>query len=339
MFHHITICRTNLSNTINCMGEHMTYEDLNQRLQNGECLVLDGAIGTQLQRMDVPMDNICWAGKALHTHPDTIRHMHHKYLDCGVDILTTNTYASARHNLEPLGLGDSTRELNIRGVNLAQEARERFANRPVWIAGSVSNFGLTIGGESIRALHRHANSRTQISEQQAIANLQEQAEILADAGVDFLLGESTGSMAQRHWVMQACQSTGLPVWIGFRVRWNEVSNQVEMGYSDQENFADGLKQLLKASKPDCIALFHSTVESTNKALPILRELWDGPVALYPEADRSDYTSSHRDEAVATEITPEEFAKQAAEWKNDGIEVIGGCCGIDVEFIQQLRQAI
>jgi S-methylmethionine-dependent homocysteine/selenocysteine methylase len=317
----------------------MSYADLNQRLQNGECLVLDGAIGTQLQRMDVPMDNISWAGKALHTHPDTIRHMHRKYLECGVDIITTNTYASARHNLEPLGLGDSTRELNIRGVNLALEARERFAKRPTWIAGSVSNFGLTVGGESIRALHRHANSRSQISELQAIANLNEQAEILADAGVDFLLGESTGSMQQRQWVLDACKRSGLPVWIGFRVRWNETSSQVEMGYSDQSNFADGLKQLLETTKPDCVALFHSTVESTNKALPLLRDLWDGPIALYPEADRSDYTSSHRDESVATEITPEEFAKYAVDWKNDGVGVIGGCCGIDIDFIQHLRKVI
>ena len=317
----------------------MSYADLNQRLQNGECLVLDGAIGTQLQRMDVPMDNISWAGKALHTHPDTIRHMHRKYLECGVDIITTNTYASARHNLEPLGLGDSTRELNIRGVNLALEARERFAKRPTWIAGSVSNFGLTVGGESIRALHRHANSRSQISELQAIANLNEQAEILADAGVDFLLGESTGSMQQRQWVLDACKRSGLHVWICFRVRWNETSSQVEMGYSDQSNFADGLKQLLETTKPDCVALFHSTVESTNKALPLLRDLWDGPIALYPEADRSDYTSSHRDESVATEITPEEFAKYAVDWKNDGVGVIGGCCGIDIDFIQHLRKVI
>jgi len=316
----------------------MSYADLNQRLQNGECLVLDGAIGTQLQRMDVPMDNISWAGKALHTHPDTIRHMHRKYLDCGADIITTNTYASARHNLEPLGLGDSTRELNIRAVNLAIEARERFAKRPTWIAGSVSNFGLTVGGESIRALHRHANSRSQISEQQAIANLTEQAEILADAGVDFLLGESTGSMQQRHWVMEACKSVELPVWIGFRVRWNESNNQVEMGYSDAQTFVDGVKELLTSSKPNCVALFHSTIESTNKALPLLREHWDGPVALYPEADRSDYTSSRRDESIPTDITPEEFTQHAINWKNAGVGVIGGCCGIEVDFIQHLRRA-
>jgi len=51
--------------------------------------------------------------------------MHATYIKAGVDIITTNTYASARHNLEPMGLGDLTTELNIRAVVLAQEARDR----------------------------------------------------------------------------------------------------------------------------------------------------------------------------------------------------------------------
>ena len=41
----------------------------------------------------------------------------------GADVLTTNTYSSARHNLEPLGLGDRTAELNLRAVMLARDAR------------------------------------------------------------------------------------------------------------------------------------------------------------------------------------------------------------------------
>ena len=53
--------------------------------------------------------------------------MHEQYVAAGVDIITTNTYASARHNLEPLGLGDKVVELNLRAVMLAQDARDRTA--------------------------------------------------------------------------------------------------------------------------------------------------------------------------------------------------------------------
>ena len=62
--------------------------------------------------------------------------MHEQYVAAGVDIITTNTYASARHNLEPLGLGDKVVELNLRAVMLAQDARDRTAReRPDGNAG------------------------------------------------------------------------------------------------------------------------------------------------------------------------------------------------------------
>ena len=48
--------------------------------------------------------------------PDPARH-----------IITVNSYPAARHNLMPIGLGDLTRELNLRSVVLAQEARDRCA--------------------------------------------------------------------------------------------------------------------------------------------------------------------------------------------------------------------
>src|SRR5713101_5779991 len=119
------------------------YQDLQDRIDRGDVIILDGAVGTGLQNLGVPMHGIAWAAAGLQTHPFTTRRLHEIYINAGVDIITTNTYAAARHNLEPLGLGDLTAELNIRAVTLAQEARERAGgDRPIYIAGSVSNFGL-----------------------------------------------------------------------------------------------------------------------------------------------------------------------------------------------------
>ena len=56
------------------------------------------------------------------------------------------------------------------------------------------------------------NRRSETSDSQAQANLAEQAEMLAEAGVDLLVAEATGSIKHRHWVIEACVSTGLPVW-------------------------------------------------------------------------------------------------------------------------------
>lgn len=317
----------------------MHGDKLNARLNQSEVVLLDGAVGTQLQVMGVPMDNTSWAAMALQTHPDTVRHMHRKYIECGVDVITTNTYSSARHNLEPLGLGDLTRELNLRAVNLACEARDRHAGRDVFIAGSVSNFGIVTQGEEREALHRYARKRSAISTGQATDNLNEQAEILADAGVDLLLVESTGSMVQRRWVFEACLKTGMPTWLGFRARVDPGADEVYTGYTSRDTLDLGLAQLLDAGSPDAVAIFHSTAAGIDAALPVVRRHWSGPIVAYPEAERSDYTAPQRNSAVPTNITPDEFVRHALGWVEQGVQVVGGCCGIDVDYIRPLREAL
>ena len=106
------------------------YKLLAERINRGDVIILDGAIGTQLQEMGLPIYHTAWAATALNTHPATVQVMHEQYIKAGVDIITTNTYASARHNLEPLGLGDLTGELNRRAVLLAREARQDGARTP-----------------------------------------------------------------------------------------------------------------------------------------------------------------------------------------------------------------
>ena len=99
------------------------YQDLKERLGRGEVIVLDGAVGTQLQTMGVPMDPYCWAAIANYSHPYTVRKMHEDYIKAGVDVITTNTYSSAHHNYEPVGLSEQVFELNLRAVVLADGNR------------------------------------------------------------------------------------------------------------------------------------------------------------------------------------------------------------------------
>ena len=113
---------------------------LQKRLDQGEVIILDGAMGTELQRRGVPMHGVAWSAAVLLTHPDMVRQIHEEYIRVGVDIITTNTFPAARHVLEPAGMGDQVREMNTRAVRLAQEARERVAgDRPIAIAGSISS--------------------------------------------------------------------------------------------------------------------------------------------------------------------------------------------------------
>jgi S-methylmethionine-dependent homocysteine/selenocysteine methylase len=316
-----------------------TYQDLQQRLDRGDVIILDGAVGTGLQNTGVPMHGIAWAAAALQTHPYTVRQLHETYVKAGVDVLTTNTYSSARHNLEPLGLGDLTAELNIRAVMLARDARDKLArDRPVYIGGAVSNYGLVTGAEPRRRIYGTAQRRTAITAEQTQANLREQAETLAAAGVDFMLAESTGGMEHRKWVVQACLATGLPTWIGIKCRVEGDDPTPRVGYSSDVALDRGLDELVSLGGK-VINVFHSNVRSTDAALPIVREKWAGPIGVYPEAGREDYVDPNPDPLDKSDLTPAEFLDIARKWVQDGVQIIGGCCGIGPEYIRPLRDGL
>ncbi len=311
------------------------FEELETKITNGQVIILDGAIGTQLQEMGVPIYHTAWAAAALQSHPSTVQLMHELYIKAGVDILTTNTYASARHNLEPLGMGDLTGELNRRAVLLAREARDRAArDRPALIAGSISNFGMTTGGENLASLR----SRSKFTEEQLRANLREQAELLLEAGVDFLLAESTGSNTHRKWVSDVCKATGAPFWVGFKVHREPNAPTVLTGYLSNDKLADELGDVMSHGG-SVLSVFHSSIDDTNAALEIALKQWSGPLGAYPDAERKDYMATTRDRAVENRIAPAEFARIARKWVDSGVQIIGGCCGYGPPYIRGLRETL
>jgi S-methylmethionine-dependent homocysteine/selenocysteine methylase len=315
------------------------YRTLERRLADKDVVILDGAVGTQLQKMGVPMNSHAWAATALQTHPYTVRLLHEHYIRAGVDIVTVNSYSAARHNLVPLGLGDMTRELNLRAVVLAQEARDRCAKeRPIYVAGSVSNYGLRTGTEVSPEGVAFFTERVAWTEEATKANLREQAEILAEAGVDLLLAESTGGTTHRTWVLEACLATGLPVWVGFKCHQDKPGGTPKVGYHSDEPLAAHFAQIV-ARGGSAVTIFHSPIAACDAALPLVQSQWKGPIGIYPEAERRDYVAVHKDVNEPDHVSPEAFVAKATDWVNRGVQIIGGCCGIELEHIRPLRAAL
>ncbi len=116
-------------------------DSLQHRIEGNEVVILDGAMGTELERRGAPMDGVAWSAAATGSHPHLVREAHEDYIRAGADVIITNTFAASRHVLEAAGLGEEVGALNRRAVALAREARERAAgDAPVAIAGSISSF-------------------------------------------------------------------------------------------------------------------------------------------------------------------------------------------------------
>ena len=298
-----------------------TYQDLRARLDRGEVIILDGATGTELQSRGVPMDGFAWSAAALDTHPGTVRAVHEDYIRAGADVIITNTFATARHVLEPAGLGARVRALNERAVALAREARENAAGgRPVAVAGSISSF------------------RTRVTPAGRLeGSYLEQAELLAEAGVDLIALEMMGDFEQAAPAIRAAAASGLPVWAGFSCLLGD--DGVVRAYDDSP-FSTVLAEdlaLLADLPPDDVAVtvMHTLTDDTAPALEIVRRHWSGVTGAYAHSGRWVDPEWEFDDS----ISPDHYLRTAQRWVEMGAQIIGGCCAIGPEYIRLLRERL
>jgi methionine synthase I (cobalamin-dependent) len=317
------------------------YSHMMERLKNNEVLVLDGAIGTELQAMGVPMHPIAWCGEALYTQPYVVRLMHERYIHAGADIISTDTFSTLRHVLEASGYGDYVREINLRSVYLAQEARERAAGgRPVYIAGVMGNFGVGRRASTGRLWGGSSNGY-ELTNEQATEYYEELAEVLAEGGVDFFLLENLGNQDHRILAQRAAKATGLPVWMGFT---GATSGDTRPGAMGDRKYHDmtverGLNEVLAEGGVDAVGVLHSQMREQTPAVEYLAKHFDGPITSYPDAGRKDYTIPHLNRSVPNEYSVEMFVNEAKKWVDMGTQVIGGCCGYGLDYIKPLKDAL
>src|SRR5512146_1125855 len=153
-------------------------QDFGSRLRYGPPLVLDSAMGSELERRGLELDVPLWSARALVEAPDLVAAIHRENVDAGADVLTANTFRTTRTALDESGNADRAEELTRFAARLAREAVGP-AKRPVLVAGSVAPlfdcYRPDLVPEDVRPL------------EEAHAEL---AGTLASAGVDLLLLET-----------------------------------------------------------------------------------------------------------------------------------------------------
>ncbi len=265
---------------------------LEAKLEQGGIMLLDGATGTELEKRGVPMHSKAWSAEAILTHPDIVQAVHEDYLHAGADIITVNTFSTARHMLLPAGLtansGISTRE----AVKLAVHARDKAATSPVAIAGSIAP--TTFCADPYKMLS---------SPHRGISWYLEQAELLAEAGVDLLIIEMIEDIEQGSLAVQAACSSGLPVWLGFSCRRNNAGEIMlwERGHT----LVEGIKAISRIGGSAAF-IMHTEVSDTVEAFAILKSCWQGILGVYAHSGRFVMPSWKFNDI----ISPKEYAAEA-----------------------------
>ena len=287
----------------------------------GAALVIDGGMGTQLEKSGVPMDDKVWSARAILSHPEAVRQAHEDFITAGAEVIITNTISAARHMLESGGLGDQVKEINRNAVKLAQQSRDSVAKAQVAIAGSICEWTLR-------------DNPNRYTPEAVGRSIREQAEILAEAGVDLIALEMCQQSAFSVAAANAVMQVGLPFWIGLSAQTHKGCSSLSVFDHKQLDFESLVKAL--AEYPAMMMnIMHSPVPDVNRAMEIVRRYWNSPVGVYPE---SGYFIMPNWQFVDV-IEPDKLAKIAQTWIDNGARMVGGCCGLGPEHIAALRQAL
>ncbi len=274
-------------------------------------LVCDGAMGTMLYAKGVFI-NRCFDALNL-TQPDIVSEVHQDYLRAGADVIETNTFGANRVKLRAFGLSDRIREINAEGARLARQA----AGGRVYVAGAIGPLGIRI----------EPWGKTGLDE--AEAWFREQAQALADGGVDLFILETFRDLNELGAAMTAVRSVcSLPI-------------VAQMTIEDDGNSLDGtpperFAPELERRGADVIGVNCSIgpapmLETVDRLAQSTRaRLSAQPNAGKPRdiEGRNIYLSS-----------PEYLASYARRFVTRGVRLVGGCCGTTPEHIRQIKVAV
>ena len=296
----------------------MSYSFIKQKLDQGRVVILDGGIGAELEKSGADMDKDLWCGKCSVDNPELVRKVHERYIDAGADVITTNTYGTTPISMKQYGYDNLIEKYTQKSVQLAKEAAK---NKNVAIAGSVSTFG----------------SFYRLGLKAMIPGFKEQIKILSEEGVDLIILEAMSSQADIVETIIECSSNiSLPVWLSISCVMED--KKVMLGYNDTvdtdthiyESLEVAIKNFTKLHKGP-ILIAHSDINVTGHAIKTAKNNFDGVLGAYP--NRGYYEKPHW--KFVDNMSPEDYLNEAKSWVKNGVQIIGGCCGVGVEEIKAI----
>jgi 5-methyltetrahydrofolate--homocysteine methyltransferase len=290
-----------------------------ERVRAREVLVFDGGYGTMLFAAGL-LNGACpelWND----THADVVAGIHKGYFDAGSHIVETNTFGGTRLKLNEYRIGDRTRELNVKGAALARKV----APGEGYVAGSI--------GPTSRLPQDYALDEG-VTDEEYEATFREQAEALAEGGVDLFAVETMMFPQEATAAVRACKAVAdLPVMATMFFQYEELHDRDRTMWG--ESAADVAKSLLAAGA-DIVGM--NCGRGPDRAIVIIREMraaTTAPLIAYPNAGLPITEGDH----VRYELGPEEMAKHYPALVDAGCNIVGACCGSNPEHIHRIAETV
>jgi 5-methyltetrahydrofolate--homocysteine methyltransferase len=309
-------------------------------------LVLDGAMGTMVQRHD--LDEAAFRGERFRDHPTSLRGnndvlsltrpgviagIHRAYLEAGADILETNTFTATTIGQAEYALASAVRDMNLAAARLAREAADDACrldpSRPRFVAGIL---GPTSRSASLSPDVADPGFRA-VTFQQLADAYAEQAVALLDGGVDLLMVETVfdtlNCKAALFAIREVLDQRGedVPVWVSGTI--TDASGRTLSGQT-AEAFWNSVRHA------DLFAIGLNCALGARELRPHVEELSriaDTLVSAHPNAGLPNAFGGYDD-------TPASMAALLGEFARSGLlNIVGGCCGTTPDHIRAIAAAV
>jgi methionine synthase I (cobalamin-dependent)/5,10-methylenetetrahydrofolate reductase len=283
-----------------------------ERLAGGPVIVADGGTGALLSarvpRLHAPEEANLKA-------PEAVIQVHQSFIRAGAELIEANTFGANRRKLSALYLDDRLDEIVERGVKLAREARE-VSGAQVFVAGSIGPLGDLEGSQGA---------------DDAFDLFREQARLLEGRGVDLFMVETFFDLDELEAAVAAVRDvSSLP--IVAQLTFDEDAETLA-GVSARE----ALERLRRAG---VAAIGANCGLGPQAALAALHEMSTSADGLALTAQPNvGLPSRSGGRLIYPHATPDYFAEFAAQARNLGARVIGGCCGTTPGQIAAIRTAV
>jgi 5-methyltetrahydrofolate--homocysteine methyltransferase len=278
----------------------------------GRVLVADGATGTNYQRMGIE------PGVApeewVFDEPAKVQELHRRFVEAGAQLVLTCTFGGSSLRLADERLAGRGPELNRRAVELAREA----VPDGVLVAGSIGPTG------------HLADPLGPLTHDLAVATFGEQAQALAEGGVDLLVLETFFSLDEGLWAVEGIRRvTDLPLVVSYSF---DQGTRTMMGLTPTQVVEAFAPLGVAAIGANCGKSLGETDLIVDELLAAAGEL---PLWVKPNAGVPRVVG----EEVVYDAGPEDMARHLAGYVAKGVRAVGGCCGTTPEHLAAIAAAV
>lgn len=285
-------------------------------------LILDGAMGTMLQRKGLQGNSESFNL----TNPETIGEIHNEYIEAGADIITTNSFSANSISQSEYNLSDKAGQMAEAAARIACKAADE-APRKIWVAGSV--------GPTSKSLSLAQNINDPIFRPYSFDGMAEAFEVqirgLVKGGVDLLLFETCfdalNTKAALYAIGHIPEASDIPIMISASM--SDRSGRTLTGQT-----MEAFYRSVQHCSPLSFGLNCSL--GAEEMIPLIAEVASFAtcaVSCYPNAGLPNEMGEYDE-------TPSQMAESVRKMALAGsVNIVGGCCGTTPEHIKAVAEAV